>query len=305
MHNSSPLRQRYGSSVSQKGGRDEIPLSVPSLVGHPESLPGLGDSSASASYPLTLERVGRQSLALQTSVHGMAVRSDTLQSASSVATDAVYRSVRDLSQFAARALPLPFPRREGGRGRGTFPPVGVSGRAVCVSADPTVNSGTRPDSRVGAAGPFDSTSMAQTTVVQFSHRTVSGTCSASPPRPLPPPAGELDPPVIANVQPTRLDALRDSYRGQGFSARVADFLAVPVRPSTAQVYDRKWSIYCTWCTERQIDPILISVGDLADFFLHFFERVGLAAATIRAYKAAILSAQAEASFYRVSVIDVE
>ena len=38
------------------------------------------------------------------------------------------------------------------------------------------------------------------------------------------------------------------------------------------------------------DPIHISEGDLVDFFLHLLERVGLAAATIHAYKAAILSA---------------
>ena len=45
-----------------------------------------------------------------------------------------------------------------------------------------------------------------------------------------------------------------------------------------------------WCTERQIDPIRISVGDFSRFLSHLFERVGLAAATIHTYKASILSA---------------
>ena len=84
--------------------------------------------------------------------------------------------------------------------------------------------------------------------------------------------------------------MRESYRGQGFSARAANVLAAPFWLSTAQVYDRKWSIYCTRCAERQIDPIHISVGDLTDFFIYLFDRVVLAASTIPVYKAAILSA---------------
>ena len=71
-HNSSattPLQQRIS-------GR-RIVLPVPSLVGNPESPPGLGGSSVGASHFLALNRVNRQCLALQTSGHGMAVRSDS------------------------------------------------------------------------------------------------------------------------------------------------------------------------------------------------------------------------------------
>ena len=85
------------------------------------------------------------------------------------------------------------------------------------------------------------------------------------------PAGSTDPRVSA------LLTLWVGYRGQGFSECAADFLVTLVRLSTAQVYDRKWSLYCTWCTERQIGPIHISIGDLGDFFLHLFDRVGLVA----------------------------
>ena len=168
--------------------------------------------------------------------------------------------------------------------------MGVAGRDVRVSTDSTINSGTRQDSSLVTAGPFASAGVAQTTVVQFCHRTVSRSCGTSPPRPVPPHVGELDLPFLADVQPPRLDTLQASYRGQGFSERAADFLAMPVRLSTAQVSDtcRKWSLYCIWCTERQIDPI--SIGDLVDFFLHLLDGVSLVATTIRTYKAAILSA---------------
>ena len=73
------VQQRYGSSVSQEGGQDEILLPVPSLVGDLQSLPGLGDSPTGESYALTLECSGGQSLTLQTSIHGMAAKSDSLQ----------------------------------------------------------------------------------------------------------------------------------------------------------------------------------------------------------------------------------
>ena len=169
-------------------------------MGDLESLPGLGDLSVGASHSLALERVGRQSLALQTSVHGMAARPDSLQSSTLVVTDVVSQSVHNLSQYTAPAFPLPLSRQQCGRGKGTFPPMGVPRHNVSICADPTVNSGIRQDPRLVASRPSASAAVAQTTMVQFSHRTVNSACSASPP-----PAGELDPPVISHVQPTRLD----------------------------------------------------------------------------------------------------
>ena len=167
--------------------------------------------------------------------------------------------------------------------------MGVPGRDERVSTDSTVNSGTRQDSRLVAACPSARSGMAQTIVVQFSHRTVSRACGTSHPRPVPPPAGGLDTPVFADVQPTRLYTFAQLQRA-GILCTCCRFLGYAGSALTTQVYDRKWSLYCTWCTERQIDPIHISIGDLADFCLHRFDRVGLPAPTIHTYKAAILSA---------------
>ena len=87
-----------------------------------------------------------------------------------------------------------------------------------------------------------------------------------------------------------LGCFREGYRGQEFSASAANFLAAPVRLSTAQIYDRKWTIYCAWCKERQIDPIHVTVDKVVDFPFQLFANFGLEASTIRAYKAAILFA---------------
>ena len=58
----------------------------------------------------------------------------------------------------------------------------------------------------------------------------------------------------------------------------------------SHVYDRKWDTFFTWCTERQINPVSISIGNLADFLLFSFKDPYLAASTMHVCKAAILSA---------------
>ena len=72
--------------------------------------------------------------------------------------------------------------------------------------------------------------------------------------------------------------------------RFAGFLARSLQPSTSLVYDRKWDIFCTWRTERPIDPVSIPIGDLGDFLLFLYEDLNLAASTVHVLKAAILSA---------------
>ena len=81
----------------------------------------------------------------------------------------------------------------------------------------------------------------------------------------PPPKGEFHSPAVQNVQASRVDVVRDGFRGQGFSAHAAGFLSQTLRLSTSLVFDRKWDIFCTWCTQRQIAPVSIPIGDLGDF----------------------------------------
>ena len=132
--------------------------------------------------------------------------------------------------------------------------------------------------------------MAQDAVVQLPCGVVSSARSISPSSSIPPSAGEFHSPVVRNVQAIRLDVVRDMFRGKGFSTCAAGFLPQSLRPSTSLVYDRKWDISCTWCTERQIDPVSISIWDLGDFLPFLYEDLSLAASTVRTYKAAILSA---------------
>ena len=65
------------------------------------------------------------------------------------------------------------------------------------------------------------------------------------------------------------------------SDRANNHISKAVRQSTEIVYDAKWSIFVNWCVGREIDPIKISVQQLADFFVHLFEDKGLLPSTIK------------------------
>jgi hypothetical protein len=49
----------------------------------------------------------------------------------------------------------------------------------------------------------------------------------------------------------------------------------------------QWSIFVNWCVGRAIDPIKVSVQQLADFFAHLFEDKGLLPSTIKGYRSSI------------------
>ncbi|CAG2187236.1 unnamed protein product [Mytilus edulis] len=74
----------------------------------------------------------------------------------------------------------------------------------------------------------------------------------------------------------RLVVVRDSLRKGGFSEGATKRISGSVRQSTGAVYDSKWSIFCTWCLSKQINPLSVTVQQLADFFLYLFEEKALA-----------------------------
>ena len=72
-----------------------------------------------------------------------------------------------------------------------------------------------------------------------------------------------------------------------FTEGAARHLSRAVRDSTNIVYDAKWTIFCTWCSEKEVDPFQISVQQLADFLIFLFEEKRLSPSTIKGYRSAI------------------
>jgi hypothetical protein len=60
-----------------------------------------------------------------------------------------------------------------------------------------------------------------------------------------------------------------------------------VRQSTGIVYEAKWAIFCDWCSGRDIDPVRVTVQQLADFLIYLFEIKPLVPSTIKGYISAI------------------
>jgi hypothetical protein len=66
------------------------------------------------------------------------------------------------------------------------------------------------------------------------------------------------------------------------------------------VYDAKWSIFVNWCVGRELDPIKVSVQQLADLFVYLFEDKDLFLSTINGYRSSITRTLAISTFRRVT-----
>jgi len=62
--------------------------------------------------------------------------------------------------------------------------------------------------------------------------------------------------------------IKQVMRDKGFSERSATSITRSVRVSTGSVYAAKWKIYVAWCGEQEIDPLLSTVPQLAQFLEH-------------------------------------
>ena len=86
---------------------------------------------------------------------------------------------------------------------------------------------------------------------------------------------------------SRLATLREGLRQKGFSEGATSHISKSVRQSTGIVYEAKWAIFCDWCSGRDIDPVRVTVQQLADFLVYLFEIKQLVPSTIKGYRSAI------------------
>ncbi|XP_021363608.1 uncharacterized protein LOC110456894 [Mizuhopecten yessoensis] len=111
------------------------------------------------------------------------------------------------------------------------------------------------------------------------------------------PSTQVEPVMTAEVQnhalppgytpPSRVEAISGGLAQKGFSGPVSDCIARSIRSSSAAVYQSRWSIFCDWCGQRQVDPLKASVPLIADLLLHLFRSKKLAPGTIAGYRSAI------------------
>ena len=82
---------------------------------------------------------------------------------------------------------------------------------------------------------------------------------------------------------SRLATLREGLRQKGFYEGATSNISKSVRESTGIVYEAKWAIFCDLCSGRDIDPVQVTVQQLADFLVFLFEIKQLVLPTIKGY----------------------
>ena len=78
-----------------------------------------------------------------------------------------------------------------------------------------------------------------------------------------------------------------TLQNQGFTAEVADRIAVPQRHSTRAIYASKWSIFQRWCIEQQVDFRAPSIKHISNFMCFLFNEKNRCPSTIKGYRTAI------------------
>ena len=89
------------------------------------------------------------------------------------------------------------------------------------------------------------------------------------------------------TQPSRLENIRSALTDRAFSQSAVDRIAAARRPSTLKVYEGKWKVFCKWCEDNDLQPLVLLVPQLADFFIWLFEVRSLAPITIKGYRSMI------------------
>ena len=90
-------------------------------------------------------------------------------------------------------------------------------------------------------------------------------CSSRPSRPPAPATLSASLPGSPSAQASCLETLQRFTRAAGFSSAVAEQSSLARRPSSRAIYQRRWSIYRSWCRENGHSISRPSLAKVADF----------------------------------------
>lgn len=283
------FRQCCSCCLHQKAGRDSISNPV---VLHPTNVQLAGESSNHhkvQTYSRETQCSGGFSVKDRTDHSNRVVNSSSNSSGSvECMGEAANRSLRDPPQLQTSNICVTSSRQHGTRGGC---PVHGLEQSVCICIPSNSNSGngSTENTTSSVSNNSDSTNVAQPKVVPSTSRASGGlpqedprvekTAQTTPVINLPRQSG--------GVQSSRLEIIQQSHRARGFSEEVTAKMARPHKKSTQDLYEGKWNIYCSWCKERDLNPIHSTNVEVADFLLHLHQDKKLMAVTIEGYRTAI------------------
>ena len=275
-----------GSLFEEAGG---YPFSI-SLHG------GLGNSSvvrqekhkpSCSPRARQIQHTGRSAeSSVQTNFDRMVFGSGCLQPSSISYRLPKHRPVCDSSQQQTTSLCFPYSRRQSSSNRCSINELGPD-PCVRISSVRSDSGNNQQDSSTSVQNCSSSPILARSILVprvtsatsSTSHQASCKTASVN--------TTAVCEKQYRKPQTPRLDIVRKSIRDRSFSEKVAEHASKARRVSTRKVYDLKWNIFSRWCRIREIDPVMASPGNVADFLLHMFQEKKCQVSTVKGYRSTI------------------
>ena len=281
--------QYNSSGLLAESRRNSLSCSLSSLQRNSSSLSSITHSSGSQAYSRDLQCTGRLSVSLpQSSQHRMGTTASSVRLSCSAVGSSSCRSLCYQSESQTGNLCISSSRPSVLRSRRHVSLLGRNVR-LCLSSIPLSSSSASQDQAIRLQDHSYCTSLAKTSMV--SRTSASVLCQASETsfqtRSSVSVQGKSGTSKARVSSSSRLATLREGLRQKGFSEGATSHISKSVRQSTGIVYEAKWAIFCDWCSGRDIDPVRVTVQQLADFLVYLFEIKRLVPSTIKGYRSAI------------------
>ena len=159
---------------------------------------------------------------------------------------------------------------------------------ICISPLCSDSKSTTEGSNRQSEPPPDSPMVAEKTMVPHAGRPPNPTSNHTPRSEGPPPTTR-DKDISSQCGQPKADVMahfREIATQAGLSGRTAELSSAFLRSSTRTTYDSRLQYYFKWCSSNKIDPTTASLGKIAEFLVHLFDK-NLALSTIRGYRSAI------------------
>ena len=281
--------QYNSSGLLAESRRNSLLCSLSSLQRNSSSLSSITHSSGSQAYSRDLQCTGRLSVSLpQSSQHRMGTTASSVRLSCSAVGSSSCRSLCYMSESQTGNLCISSSRPSVLRSRRHVSLLGRNVR-LCLSSVPLSSSSVSQDQAIRLQDHSYCTSLAKTSMVSRTSASVLCQASETPfqTRSSVSVQGKSGTSKARVSSSSRLATRREGLRQKGFSEGATSHISKSVRQSTGIVYEAKWAIFCNWCSGRDIDPVRVTVQQLADFLVYLFEIKRLVPSTIKGYRSAI------------------
>ena len=100
------------------------------------------------------------------------------------------------------------------------------------------------------------------------------------------------PPIaeLRSAPASRMEIIRQGFRGRGFSSSLVDLLVAGSRTSTLSTYESAWRNWAAWCLQRGENPLSTSLNFVLEFLAELHAS-GKSYSTINVHRSMISKTQ--------------